>query len=103
MMVHCLEFVAGELPRLLRLDEKKFRGPLTIQFVKLDRVSVLLPGAESVASLALKLNVPLVPPGRHTRAAHKVARIDLGEMSDRPTREARPSTGFVRSAKADEL
>ena len=64
---------------------------------------VLFPATEAVATLALELDVVLLPSGRHTSAAHKVAGIDLAPMSHASAGVALAHPSVVCDAEPDVL
>lgn len=95
MVVHRFQLRPAELVGLLASDMQVFRCPWTIHPVKFLTEQILLAAAETVAPLALVLDIFLVPPRRHACSAHEVAGIDFGPMSDRRTGETRSMPRIV--------
>ena len=103
MVVHLLQLVAGELARLLGSDEEGLSGTLPVFLIQMSGKKELLPASEAVTFFALKLDVLFCPPRAHAGAAHEVARVDFGVMSDRSTGVTLTHPPLVHRSQADEL
>ena len=103
MVVEGFEFVAAELARLLRLNQKSLGRALSVLPVEVLGEKELLPASEPVTPLALELDVLLFPPRGHTRPAHEVPGVYLGPMSDRSASVALTHPSVVTRPQADVL
>ena len=63
----------------------------------------LLAAAKAVTALALKLDIRLVPSGRHTCPRHEVSSVDLRPVPWRLARKTFSDTFVVDCPKPDEL
>lgn len=103
MMIHPFQLLAAKLPRVFGIVQQRFGSALSVQSVQLDGEFVLLATAKAITPLTLKLDVLLVPPCNHTRAAHEVPSIHLAPMAAGMARETIPMTRVVGDAQSDVL
>ena len=77
MVVHRFQLRPAVLVGLLASDVEVFRCTLTVHPVKFLTEQILLAAAETVAPLALVLDIFLVPPRRHACSAHEVTCVNF--------------------------
>lgn len=103
MMIHPFQLLAAKLPRVFGIVQQRFGSALSVQSVQLDGEFVLLATAKAITPLTLKLDVLLVPPCNHTRAAHEVPSIHLAPMAAGMARPAISKASLIRRPEADVL
>jgi len=95
--------VNAESLRFVAQPNQPIRCPFSVVLVETFREFVLCSPFESVASLALKLDIEFIEPRRHLLPYHKMSSVCTFVMAQATASKALPPPFIVDGTKPDEL